>query len=1136
VARLLFPDAGSRRADDANGKPAPLRVFTVYSDAAGTVLADIAAHDGSGTPGAVIATSQVTTDAYGYLPRWWGPADGTDVLYVKDAYGSPVWPVDADNNARIDTGDATSLIKSANLSDVASVPTARTNLGLGGAAVLNVGTTAGTVAAGDDSRIVGAAQKSANLSDVASASAARTNLGLGGSATLSVGTTTGTVAAGDDSRITGAAQKSANLSDLASASAARTSLALGGAATLNVGTTAGTVAAGNDTRITNAAQKTTNVQYVADYIPAGTDTTAVNCSPYIQSAVTAAGVGGTILVNGRLRCDTEITLLNYQTIRGVTPWMGTGSPITTNCLDFRNVTANPAKSNQKVGLRVAQSNRFYDLLIAGPGPTVTDSRGVSTDDGVPSSPRFYSCQVYNWEHGVHLQGGYYSRFYDCDFQYNNVGLYADSCYNLDLYGCKFTCRNDTTTTFYTGIYIQGLARGLKMFGGSIEDYGTAVRVADRSDVLLDGVYFESPNFVGAVGISANSLSGVALTLISCTVYLLNHAQWLNMPTGTKNALAATGNKFIYAQYSVGDVTPAPTVPIAYNIGLSIGDVDLSGDSWETVHYHATNQSSGYTNNAWTSTATQPANYNVRFPLNDPNANRHLNEYVGRNIVLPQSKTITAGSYVLGNGAKDLDGSATPEGAITAPVGSLYRRTDGTTVTSLYTKGSGSGTTGWRGVVTTAETAINPLRYGAVGDGVADDTAAIQAAVDAIPAAGGTLYLPAGTYKISAAINLKSNMLVQGAGMQVTQISQTSTTAHCLSLIGDGPRYVTIQDLMLDGPSTGSGQGIHIETTTATASANIDISRVFIQQLGGDGVNTDTLITSVIQDVRVNTVGGYGFRLLSGTSVTLLSCYANSCTAGGFYLDQVSYSSLIACACDNAGGDGYTIVSASTVSLHSCGMEAGSGGGYKVNGGTNHSLYNCYITGNNGKGLWVTGSANRVGVYNFREVNPGGGATASIQVDAGCTALAWQFAATTATSFAVNTTKWLDASNLYVTSAGTTAINVDRAATTNFANFVASTAGVDRWAIGLRNDSTNDLYVRDAAQGHTPLLVESRATQGNIQLLSATKAFGGGLGVVGIANATTVPSTNPSGGGVLYVEAGALKFRGSSGTVTVIAPA
>jgi hypothetical protein len=42
-------------------------------------------------------------------------------------------------------------------------------------------------------------------------------------------------------------------------------------------------------------------------------------------------------------------------------------------------------------------------------------------------------------------------------------------------------------------------------------------------------------------------------------------------------------------------------------------------------------------------------------------------------------------------------------------------------------------------------------------------------------------------------------------------------------------------------------------------------------------------------------------------------------------------------------------------------------------------------------------------------------------------------------------------------------------------------------------------------------------------------------VLGLANATA-PTTSPAGMGQLYVEAGALKYRGSSGTVTTLANA
>jgi hypothetical protein len=40
------------------------------------------------------------------------------------------------------------------------------------------------------------------------------------------------------------------------------------------------------------------------------------------------------------------------------------------------------------------------------------------------------------------------------------------------------------------------------------------------------------------------------------------------------------------------------------------------------------------------------------------------------------------------------GAGTPEGSVTADIGSLYTRTDGGASTTLYVKESGTGNTGW----------------------------------------------------------------------------------------------------------------------------------------------------------------------------------------------------------------------------------------------------------------------------------------------------------------------------------------------------------------------------------------------------------------------------------------------------------
>ena len=49
-------------------------------------------------------------------------------------------------------------------------------------------------------------------------------------------------------------------------------------------------------------------------------------------------------------------------------------------------------------------------------------------------------------------------------------------------------------------------------------------------------------------------------------------------------------------------------------------------------------------------------------------------------------------------------------------------------------------------------------------------------------------------------------------------------------------------------------------------------------------------------------------------------------------------------------------------------------------------------------------------------------------------------------------------------------------------------------------------------------------------------FGGGSGAIVIANASAAPAASVPGAGILYVEDGALTYRGPNGTTTTIAPA
>ncbi len=93
-------------------------------------------------------------------------------------------------------------------------------------------------------------------------------------------------------------------------------------------------------------------------------------------------------------------------------------------------------------------------------------------------------------------------------------------------------------------------------------------------------------------------------------------------------------------------------------------------------------------------------------------------------------------------------------------------------------------------------------------------------------------------------------------------------------------------------------------------------------------------------------------------------------------------------------------------------------------------------------------------------------------------------------------------------------NKIRFATTNFNSYIQN---------GGLSDS-RDLDISCESLG----AVNVQAAGTNIAKFDSAKVF--------VANTTSAPASNPVGGGFLYVEAGALKYRGSSGTVTTIANA
>jgi hypothetical protein len=97
-------------------------------------------------------------------------------------------------------------------------------------------------------------------------------------------------------------------------------------------------------------------------------------------------------------------------------------------------------------------------------------------------------------------------------------------------------------------------------------------------------------------------------------------------------------------------------------------------------------------------------------------------------------------------------------------------------------------------------------------------------------------------------------------------------------------------------------------------------------------------------------------------------------------------------------------------------------------------------------------------------------------------------------------------------------------------------GAGKYEIAVQSDKLQINGRKADGEGFETFVVFQRPGAGGNIGFGTKDQFGAGRGVIAIANACVAPSVNPADGGILYVEDGALKYRGSKGKVTTLAPA
>jgi hypothetical protein len=193
---------------------------------------------------------------------------------------------------------------------------------------------------------------------------------------------------------------------------------------------------------------------------------------------------------------------------------------------------------------------------------------------------------------------------------------------------------------------------------------------------------------------------------------------------------------------------------------------------------------------------------------------------------------------------------------------------------------------------TQRTALDKFRdvvsvkdFGAVGDSVTDDTAAIQAAVDSVIAAGGgTLRFPRGQYRVTSTISAN----VQSAAIHLEGDSILFTTTGTVidwrggnnDIVFDMPGYGCISNMFINNANlaTNVTAVAYAGTSAPDNRARGDISRVYVNRFAIGFLVDWAWVINFNSCTALYCGIGFNFRT-EANACTLTGCTANLCDVG-----------------------------------------------------------------------------------------------------------------------------------------------------------------------------------------------------------------------------------------------------------------